>query len=151
MQHLAARPEVSELLVAEDAPQADAPFAEPEAVPYGRVTWSNRLGRAVVDAVKSFQPDALFISSWHLRTYRTLAWEHRHTPRVLCMDNVYDGRPRQRAGVVGRAAYIKPFFDAAWVPGPAQLLFARLLGFRADQISRCRRGPCTSSVLVTSR
>lgn len=134
LEKLAAHDEVEALLVVQDAPQGDAPFQAPRSSPYEAIEWSGRPGSDVVRAVKEFAPTGIFISSWHLSAYRRVSWSLRGVPRILCMDNIYTGTPKQRSGIAARGAMIRPFFDAAWIPGHRQLDFALRLGFAHERV-----------------
>lgn len=126
-----------DLLVYARATSAVAPY-DASAITAGlRVrTWETapdeaELGRAMDD----FRPDWLMVCSWHIGAYRRLSrrWRRR-TLRLLCMDNQWWGTPKQVAGVIGSRAILRPTYDAAFVCGERQALFARKLGFPDERL-----------------
>jgi glycosyltransferase involved in cell wall biosynthesis len=54
--------------------------------------------------------------------------------RVVVMDHQWLGTPKQWLGRLTRHFYIQRAFDAAWLPGDEQAMFARHLGFDQHEI-----------------
>ncbi len=119
------------------ATSPEAPFGDGLAgwVPHRR-SWTGNLGVDVtLRELRSFGPDALLVSSWHIPEYRKLARAFAgQVPRVLCMDNWWVGSPKQWLGRLGSRLYLQPFFDLAFVPGIRQAQFAAMLGFDQGRI-----------------
>ena len=82
-----------------------------------------------------FQPDVLIVNSWHIPTYMKAArkWRGRAL-RIVVMDHQWLGTPKQWLGRVTRQLFIQPAFDAAFMPGDEQAVFARHLGFKQHEI-----------------
>ncbi len=82
-----------------------------------------------------FQPDVLIVNSWHIPAYMKAArkWRKRAL-RIVVMDHQWLGRPKQWLGRVTRNLFIQPAFDAAFLPGDEQAVFARHLGFEQHEI-----------------
>lgn len=91
----------------------------------------------LIEDLDRFQPDVIVAVSWHRPAFRKVlrAWEGRAV-RVLVMDNPWLGTPKQWLGRLTSRMYVRPLFDAAFVPGERQAVFASLLGFDDDEIWR---------------
>ena len=82
-----------------------------------------------------FQPDVLLVNSWHIPAYMRAArrWRGRAL-RIVIMDHQWLGTPKQWLGRLTRRLFIQPAFDAAYMPGDEQAVFARHLGFAQHEI-----------------
>lgn len=82
-----------------------------------------------------FQPEILLVNSWHIPAYMRAArrWRDRAL-RIVIMDHQWLGTPKQWLGRLTRRVYIQPAFDAAFMPGDEQAVFARHLGFSQREI-----------------
>lgn len=136
LRELASRPGV-ELLVAHEAPNQDAPFAG------GQFSWMTRRieypstpdREALLEQVRAFAPDVLLVSGWHIGAFRHVLQHLRPTPlRVLCMDNQWRNTRKQCVGVLVSPWYVRPLYEAVFLPGERQAAFARRLGFADDRI-----------------
>lgn len=91
----------------------------------------------LVEALRRFKPDVLIVCGWQRPEYRFAC---RQMPesclRVCTMDNYWHGTPRQWLGVLTARWFLHPLFDAAFVAGERQAVFARKLGFSVGQIWR---------------
>ncbi|GAA2760153.1 glycosyltransferase family 4 protein [Actinopolymorpha rutila] len=131
---LAEQPEV-ELHVVAFPSATDAPFSASEARP-GKASYYTFTDDLDVGAIHDdIDPDALIVCGWSTSAYRRLARRSRAL-RILYMDNQWLGTAKQRAGVIVSRWYLGPAYDVALVPGERQAHFARLLGFREDDIWR---------------
>lgn len=121
-----------QLYVANSAPDPNAPFSsrDLEAARSDYVWADSPDFDRLTTGLDAFSPDALLISSWHIRPYRRIArmYEGRAV-RILCMDNQWHETPKQWVGRLSRRAYLQPYFDVAFVPGERAAYFSRLLGF----------------------
>jgi glycosyltransferase involved in cell wall biosynthesis len=96
---------------------------------------SLRQDDGLVEAVQSFRPDVTLVVGWEQPTYRRCALALRGSSlRVVCMDNQWLATPKQFLGIATRRLYLRPFFDAAFLPGQRQTDFALRLGFPHDRI-----------------
>lgn len=87
------------------------------------------------DLVEAFEPHAVLVSSWHIKPYRRLARSMAGSAvRVLCMDNPWRGTAKQWLGVATAPAFLRPAYDAAFVAGERQAVFATKLGFPAERM-----------------
>jgi glycosyltransferase involved in cell wall biosynthesis len=138
LKELASRPEV-ELLVAYAVANEEAPFDDAEFswIPTS-VKYTARPNRAhLLSQLEQFRPDVLLVSSWHVGEFRHVLRHLRPRPlRVLCMDNQWSGRLKQRLGVLAARWYLHPLYDAVFLPGERQASFAQRLGFESNQIWR---------------
>jgi glycosyltransferase involved in cell wall biosynthesis len=75
------------------------------------------------------------VNSWHIPAYMKAArrWRGRSL-RIVVMDHQWLGTPKQWLGRLTRQLYIQPAFDAAFMPGDEQAVFARHLGFKQREI-----------------
>jgi glycosyltransferase involved in cell wall biosynthesis len=91
----------------------------------------------VVQAVTAFAPDAVITHSWEMPGYRaTLRTLPPEVLRVVMMDNVWRGTPKQWAGMATSRFYLHPLFEVAMVPSERTEFFAHRLGFPPDRIIR---------------
>jgi glycosyltransferase involved in cell wall biosynthesis len=92
-------------------------------------------GAALEMALSEFEPDLLVICSWHIAAYRQAArsWKAKSL-RMLCMDNQWHGTAKQYLGIAAFRTVWRSLYDYAFVPGPRQFCYARLLGFPAERI-----------------
>jgi glycosyltransferase involved in cell wall biosynthesis len=116
----------------EDAPYGETMFNWPtNTYPLA----SLRRDDGLVEAVKSFLPDVTLIVGWEQPAYRRCARALRGSSlRVVGMDNQWLATPKQFLGVATRRLYLRPYFDAAFLPGRRQKDFALRLGFPEDRI-----------------
>ena len=131
MKELASRDGV-ELFVSHQAPLPQAPYDDSQfAWIRNRLLWQSSADLALLQArLRSFGPQILVFSSWHVPAYRKMARELAHRcQRVMAMDNCWRATPKQRMGVLISPWYIRPLADMIWVPGERQAVFARKFGF----------------------
>lgn len=89
----------------------------------------------LIRALRDFRPHVTLIVGWEKPLYRRCARALRGSSlRVVGMDNQWLRTPKQLLGVVSSRIYLRPYFDAAFLPGPRQLDFALRLGFARDRI-----------------
>jgi glycosyltransferase involved in cell wall biosynthesis len=109
----------------------------------GAVDWIDRTyplpslqdNDGLICALREFRPDVTLIVGWEQSAYRRCARALRGSSlRVLCMDNQWLRTPKQLLGIASSRIYLRPYFDAAFVPGPRQRDFALRLGFSRDRI-----------------
>lgn len=128
-----------DLLATVPAPSASAPFDQGsfDWIP-SQIPMNDGLVRDdLLEQLKRFDPHALLVVSWDVRSYRLCASALRgRTIRVLCMDNQWLRTPRQVLGIATRPLYVQRCFDRVFLPGERQERFARKLGFAAAEIDR---------------
>jgi len=122
-----------ELLVVRIPPAENAPFDD------RHFDWIDRLyDRNALDAgdmtqmLRSFAPDAVFMSGWFDRGYLTAARAMR-TQDVLVVagsDEQWTGSWRQQGARLIAPWYLHSAIDVLWVAGERQRQFARRLGYR---------------------
>ncbi|MFL5954451.1 MAG: glycosyltransferase family 4 protein [Gaiellaceae bacterium] len=96
---------------------------------------SLRRDEGLVAAVESFRPDVTLVVGWEQRAYRRCALALRGSSlRVVGMDNQWLATPKQFLGIATRRIYLRPYFDAAFLPGRRQRDFALRLGFPNERI-----------------
>ena len=124
------------LLVHEHPDEVTAPFDT--MVTTGLVThgWRGRPDETWVrNLVEEFEPTAMLISSWHIRSYRRVGRSMAgRTLRILCMDNQWRGSPKQWLGIATSPMLLRPAYDAAFVAGERQAAFASKLGFTTERL-----------------
>lgn len=109
----------------------------------GAVDWIDRTyllpslrhDNGLIDALREFRPDVTLIVGWEQPAYRRCARALRGSSlRVVCMDNQWLRTPKQLLAIASSRIYLRPYFDAAFVPGLRQRDFALRLGFASDRI-----------------
>jgi glycosyltransferase involved in cell wall biosynthesis len=127
----------AEVLVVHRSLTAEAPFDQDEVTrSIDARAWSEAPDEAELEAaLDDFDPDALLVMSWNVGAYRRAARRRRgRTLRVLCMDNQWWGTAKQWAGVAASRFVLRPAYDAVFVAGERQAVFARRLGFRSEHM-----------------
>jgi glycosyltransferase involved in cell wall biosynthesis len=119
------------------------PTLEDSPYEVGAVDWIDRTyplpslrhDDGLIDALREFRPHVTLVVSWEKPAYRRCARALRGSSiRVLCMDNQWLRTPKQLLGIASSRIYLRPYFDAAFLPGPRQRDFALRLGFARDRI-----------------
>jgi glycosyltransferase involved in cell wall biosynthesis len=124
------------LLVVNEAAAADAPFDEAE---FGwierRHQYVGRPGFAtVMGLLDAFQPDVI-LASWHIRAYQRACARFRgRAVRVGCTDSQWRGKLKQQLGRLTAPIHLHRFYDAIFVPGERQAIWARKMGYAEDRI-----------------
>lgn len=127
------------IFVANTKVAADAPFASEQFNWLdNHYEWEGLPDFAVLSQrLEDFSPDVILVSSWHIEGYRAILKRFRgRALRILAMDNCWHGTRKQWLGVLTSRYYIQPLYDAAFVPGERQAVFAQKLGFTPDRILR---------------
>lgn len=129
--------EGTSLFVCYERPRADAPFdlSQFEWMP-STLTWSGSPDRdLLLRSLEKFAPDMILGAAYHIPAYRAVCRRFaKQALRVYCTDNQWRGTLKQWAGVVTASLYVRAFYDAIFIPGERQALWARRMGFRDDQI-----------------
>jgi glycosyltransferase involved in cell wall biosynthesis len=127
----------AELFVTMPPALEDAPYdpASLDAFDSAYPLASLRHDDGLADAVLQFRPDVTLIIGWEQPAYRRCARALRGSSlRVVGMDNQWLRKPKQLLGIASSRVYLRPYFDAAFLPGRRQLEFARRLGFPPERI-----------------
>lgn len=128
-----------QLFVSYQLPDKDAPFNDPE-FDLNTVIYRYEVSPDTYELKNSlikFKPDVIIISSWHIKAYRRISKYYRGKAlRVLAMDNQWRGTVKQHIGSFLSPIYIQPLYDAVWLPGERQAVFAEKLGFTDKHIWR---------------
>jgi glycosyltransferase involved in cell wall biosynthesis len=91
----------------------------------------------LIKRVEEFAPDAIIMVSWQRPVYRkVMAHMRGRALRILLSSNIWESRAKQWLGRATHRVYLRPLYDAVFVPGDRSEWFARRLGFRADQVIR---------------
>lgn len=83
------------------------------------------LKKLVID----FKSDAVLLGGWANPQYLKLVKLLKKEQTILAFDNHWTGSLKQRIGAIYFKQYIKPYIKYAFVPGQAQVSFAKKLGF----------------------
>ncbi len=129
--------EGTSLFVCYERPRSDAPF-DPSQFAWmpSTLTWSGSPDRdLLLRKLEEFGPDIILGAAYHIPAYRAVCRRFaQKTLRVYCTDNQWKGTLKQWAGVVTGPLYVRALYDAVFVPGERQVLWARHMGFGDDQI-----------------
>ena len=126
-----------ELFATMPPPLHDAPYEPTSLDGFGTIypLTSLRRDEGLVDALMEFRPSVTLIVGWEQAAYRRCARALRgESVRVVGMDNQWLRTPKQLLGIVSSRVYLRPYFDAAFLPGRRQLEFALRLGFTRERI-----------------
>jgi glycosyltransferase involved in cell wall biosynthesis len=124
------------LLVVNEAATADAPFDEAE---FGWIERRHQyVGRpqlaTVMGLLDAFQPDAI-LASWPISAYQRACARFRgRAVRVGCADNQWRGTLKQQLGRLTAPIHLHRFYDAMFVAGERQAVWARKMGYAEDRI-----------------
>jgi len=111
----------------------NAPFAENEFFAYPCKSYA--LNLQTMGHLEDQSYDLMLICGWDVREYRKLARLNKgRSNRLLCMDNQWIASARQYLGIVAFRAYLRRYYDFAFVPGNRQARFAGYLGFDPHEI-----------------
>lgn len=87
------------------------------------------------ELVNEINPDLIYCSGWVDKLYRKICKKYvKKIPVVVGIDNQWDGSFKQRLAGWLNFIFIKPYYNAAWVPGESQKKFALHLGFSSEKI-----------------
>ncbi len=87
-------------------------------------------GPELLKRLQQFHPDVLLVGSWHIQGYRHVLKHFKGKAlRILFMDNQWLGTLKQRLGVLAAPWYIQPLYEAVFLPGERQAIFAKKMGF----------------------
>jgi len=78
--------------------------------------------------------DIVFCLGWHILPYIKFLLANRHLFRIMCMDNQYLKKPKQRFLRRFSKPFVRCLFDAAYVTGHRQAEFAKMIGFKKSEI-----------------
>jgi glycosyltransferase involved in cell wall biosynthesis len=124
------------LLVVNEAATADAPFDEAE---FGWIERRHQyVGRpefaTVMGLLDTLQPD-LILASWSVPAYQRACARFRgRAVRVGCADNPWRGTLKQQVGRLAAPIHLRRFYDAMFVAGERQAVWARKMGYPEDRI-----------------
>lgn len=91
----------------------------------------------LLDFVSKLNPILLVVAGWSDKVYLRIARHfkrRRNIPVVSLFDTQFLGRLKQILGIIASPLYIRTAFTHLWVPGFRQYEFARLLGYKRNQI-----------------
>lgn len=125
------------LFVCYRRPGPDSPF---DASQFGwmpsTLTWEKSPDPdLLIRNLEGFQPDLILGAAYHVPVYRSVCRRFaKRALRVYCTDNQWRGTFKQWLGVVTAPWYVRVFYDAVFVAGERQAIWAGKMGFREDQI-----------------
>lgn len=123
----------AELLVVRIPPAENAPFEDRHFEWIDRLYNRDTLSTAdMTQMLKSFSPDAVFMSGWFDRGYLNVArtMREQNVLVVAGSDEQWTGSWRQQGARLIAPWYLHSAIDILWVAGERQRQFARRLGFR---------------------
>ncbi len=126
----------AEVLVVNEQAGPDAPFDETDFMWIERrYQWRGQPdGASVLRALDEFQPDVI-LAGWSTRVYQQVCGRYRgRALRVGCGDNQWRGTVRQMVGSMVAFVHLRRFYDAMFVPGERQVVWARKMGYPEDRI-----------------
>lgn len=115
-----------------------APFIfreHPKIISVEKAQFKNR--KELLEKCVQFDPDIIYTAGWMDKDYLHVSrhFKRRDKPVILGSDTRWRGTWRQRFASLIGPGLLKLFFTAMWVPGQAQLAYARRLGFSGTQVA----------------
>ena len=115
--------------------KAEAPFSfrfSENIVVYERNEMHNH---SLLQLVEGINPDVIISSGWMDKGYVGVCKRFKgRIPVVASMDNHWHGGMKQQLARILSPFTLRRYFDYLWVPGAPQVVYAKKLGFRDDQI-----------------
>lgn len=115
-------------------PSTNAPFKEPILKGVADYKYREQFPSSteIANWLLDFKPDCVLVSGWSDKEYLKAAKIIRKKGILVIgmMDTQFRGSFRQKLAIRLSPLYLKTAFDALWVPGERQAMFARRLGFR---------------------
>jgi len=115
---------------------AVAPFkieiANPHIRFYERKSYTDE---ALVALAAEIGPDFVFCNGWSDKGYLAICRKLKNTvPSLVTFDNPWRNTAKQNLARIAGPLFLKRIFSQCWVPGRAQKIYARKIGFRDSQI-----------------
>ncbi len=96
---------------------------------------NNFPGKALDAEIEKIKPDLIVSSGWVDKGYLRVCKNQRSKAlTVLGFDNQVPDNPKSWLALLYSKLMYKSFFRVVWVPGEPQVKYARLLGFRENEI-----------------
>ncbi len=90
---------------------------------------------SLIELTGKIKPDFIFCNGWSDKGYLAVCRHFRKMiPALVSFDNPWRNTPRQNLARIAGPLYLRKIFTQCWVPGHAQKIYARKLGFKDDQI-----------------
>lgn len=103
-----------------------------------KITFKNEIDfdkESLLNEVRDFKPNVIICSGWGNKKYIGVVKKcYKSIPCILTMDNQWHGTLKQYLGRLYTKLYLKNLFVKIWVPGDAQVNFAKKLGFSEKNI-----------------
>lgn len=89
----------------------------------------------LLSEISNIQPDLVVCSGWIDKDYlHAIARGKGRFKAVVALDNQMPTTLKERIALLRAKVKFRHLFDAAWVPGPPQVQYAKALGFESNQI-----------------
>ena len=90
----------------------------------------------LINLVRRINPTALYVSGRMDRGYLKVARVFKGKGiKIICgLDNQWLGRPKQLVAIILSRWLYRRYFDIMWVAGSSQMKYAKLLGYKDNQI-----------------
>ena len=90
--------------------------------------------RSLLKFVEELRPDLIVISGWIDSVYLHVCKTYKVAPKVLLLDNQWNGSAKQVLASIGFRLVLLRHFQHVWVAGSRQAVYAARLGFKPGQI-----------------
>lgn len=113
---------------------SEAPFSFNE---NSRIAFYNKNDYSSISLLKlalNINADAIICAGWMDKDYLKIVKEYPKVPKILTMDNHWEGNLKQTILRAISPIYLKRLFSHIWVPGKPQKEYAKKLSFKDDQI-----------------
>ena len=90
---------------------------------------------SLIDLAININADAIICAGWMDKDYVKIVKKYKNNiPKILTMDNHWEGNIKQNILRVISPFYLKKIFSHIWVPGIPQKQYAKKLHFKENQI-----------------
>lgn len=115
---------------------ADAPFIY-EKYDGVSIEYNEDINSDIENWVREKSPALLLVAGWSNKNYLKVSREYVHRiPVVLTMDNIWEGKWRQKVLTFFSKRVFSNYFNWIWVPGKQQAQYAKRLGFSNSKIRK---------------
>lgn len=99
---------------------------------YERKNFTNE---QLIELTGKIQPDFIFCNGWSDKGYTGICKYYKgRIPGLVSFDNPWRNTAKQNLARLAGPLFLKRIFDQCWVPGNAQKVYARKIGFKDHQI-----------------
>ncbi len=135
VKHLLIRNHDTKILLIHYPVNSEAPFAFDLSASLVNIEYTRGSEAKILNEITLFSPQVILCSGWGNKFYLSVIKKYRKKARnVVFIDNQWQGSVKQHILKLISPFWLKQLFQAVWVPGEPQKLYASKLGFKSNQI-----------------